>query len=229
MIGPQDFSIIFRRLLNHYGKQGWWPADSVLEIIIGAILVQGTNWRNAALAIRHMKEYGALCIERLRDISVDELAAIIRPAGFHKIKAIRIKNFVSQLCSKFGWDLDALSRLTDHELRSFLLSVRGIGRETADNIMLYAFNRLIFPVDNYTRRLFKRLGYAPRGGYEELRKWIESNIDKDLEVYREFRALIVRHCKDICTKKPKCIKCPIKDLCNYYKRGKDEDYSCGYK
>ena len=200
-------------LLNYYGKQEWWPAESALEIVIGAILVQGTNWRNAANAIEALKRKNMLSVDALSAISHSALAKTIRPAGFQRIKARRIKNFIEMLTKELGGSIERLLSMNTDELRNWLLRVPGIGKETADNIILYAAGKLVFPVDNYTVRLLSRLGIFDSKEYEQVRAFIESKIPRSLEVYREFRALIVRHCKEFCRSRPRCSECFLRKHC----------------
>jgi len=207
-------SEVYIRLLEFYGPQHWWPADTVLEIIIGAILVQGTNWRNAEKAILDLKKNNLLDVISLRNVDLSKLAKIIRSSGFQRVKASRIKNFIHRLCSDFQCNLDRLKTLPTARLRKWLLSIKGIGRETADNIILYAFNRSVFPVDKYTRRLFRRLGIIEFNDYEEIRRYVESKITR-LDILKEFRALIVVHCKNTCKTQPICRECPLEKMCHY--------------
>ena len=207
-------SEVYIRLLEFYGPQHWWPADTVLEIIIGAILVQGTNWRNAEKAISDLKKNNLLDVISLRNVDLSKLAKIIRSSGFQRVKASRIKNFIHRLCSDFQCNLDRLKTLPTARLRKWLLSIKGIGRETADNIILYAFNRSVFPVDKYTRRLFRRLGIIECNDYEEIRRYVESKITR-LDILKEFRALIVVHCKNTCKTQPICRECPLENMCHY--------------
>lgn len=207
-------SEVYIRLLEFYGPQHWWPADTVLEIIIGAILVQGTNWRNAEKAISDLKKNNLLDVISLRNVDLSKLAKIIRSSGFQRVKASRIKNFIHRLCSDFQCNLDRLKTLPTARLRKWLLSIKGIGRETADNIILYAFNRSVFPVDKYTRRLFRRLGIIEFNDYEEIRRYVESKITR-LDILKEFRALIVVHCKNTCKTQPICRECPLEKMCHY--------------
>jgi len=207
-------SEVYIRLLEFYGPQHWWPADTVLEIIIGAILVQGTNWRNAEKAISDLKKNNLLDVISLKNVDLNRLAKIIKSSGFQRVKASRIKNFIHRLCSDFQCNLDRLKTLPTARLRKWLLSIKGIGRETADNIILYAFNRSVFPVDKYTRRLFRRLGIIECNDYEEIRRYVESKITR-LDILKEFRALIVVHCKNTCKTQPICRECPLEKMCHY--------------
>ena len=150
----------------------------------------------------------------LKNVDLNRLAKIIKSSGFQRVKASRIKNFIHRLCSDFQCNLDRLKTLPTPRLRKWLLSIKGIGRETADNIILYAFNRSVFPVDKYTRRLFRRLGIIECNDYEEIRRYVESKITR-LDILKEFRALIVVHCKNTCKTQPICRECPLEKMCHY--------------
>ena len=201
---------IFQRLFDFYGPQNWWPGDSPLEISIGAILTQNTNWRNVESALDNLKQRDLLEINKLAEIDELELARLIRPAGYFNIKAKRVKSFVLWLKEMGGFD--RLEKIDTGRLRDMLLQVPGIGYETADSILLYALERPVFVVDAYTRRVLERHGItnATKMGYEHLRSLFESNLPKDVRLFNEFHALFVRVGKERCHKKsPKCEGCPI--------------------
>ena len=160
-----------------------------------------------------------LNIGSLHDASIDELAEIIKPAGFQRIKATRIKNFIRRLIEDFYGQIDILCTMNIRDIRAWLLDIPGIGRETADNIILYACGKTIFPVDKYTIRLFSRLGITQSTNYDYVRGLVEKNIPRNVEIYKEFRALIVRHCKETCKNKPICKKCVLRKLCQYESGG----------
>ncbi|MGJ8455054.1 endonuclease III domain-containing protein [Pseudothermotoga sp. U03pept] len=203
---------IYRTLFDMYGPQGWWPAESWFEVVVGAILTQNTSWKNVEKVISNLKRNGLLKPERLFSLSKEEIAALIKPAGFYNLKANRLKNLMD-LLNKYNFDFDNLSKkLTREEL----LSVKGVGKESCDSILLYAFNRPIFVVDSYTRRIFSRLAVVkPEDDYDEIQKLFQL-IPQNVEIYKEYHALIVKHAKELCTKnKPKCPSCPIKNHCRY--------------
>jgi len=212
---------IYDMLFGFYGPQGWWPAETKLEIIIGAILVQGTNWNNAFRAIQNLKNFGMLNVESLYLVDIGRLVEIIRPAGFQRVKAVRIKRFIERLVGELDGRVERLCMMPIEDIRVWLLDIPGIGRETADNIILYACGRTIFPVDRYTIRLFRRLGIIENDDYEYVRRFVEENMPKSLEIYKEFRALIVRHCKEVCRARPLCERCILRKVCQYgAERGK---------
>lgn len=186
---------VYKKLLKQFGHQQWWPVrhDFVppqLEICIGAILTQNTNWRNVEEALQNLSDAKATSTDAIAKMPLAKLEKLVRPSGFYKQKSKRLKEFgkfVSAFECNFYKDVT----------REQLLSIKGIGRETADSILLYACSRSFFVVDAYTRRLFSRLGIIKGGeDYDELRKMFEKKLPKDVELYKEFHALIVKHEKN---------------------------------
>jgi len=200
-------------LLAAYGAQGWWPGSGCFETVVGAILTQNTNWANVEKAINKLKAANALDADKLYNMDQDTLAQLIRPAGYYNIKAGRLKNFLNWLYEKYDGNLDALANMSVYSLREELLSVKGIGRETADSILLYAFDKPVFVIDTYTARVFIRHGLIEQeADYEQLRDLFESNLPQDTKLYNEFHALIVQVGKKHCKPKPKCQGCPLESL-----------------
>jgi endonuclease-3 related protein len=196
--------------LSFFGPQGWWPADSPFEVIVGAILTQNTAWTNVEKAIANLKKENLLCPEALYKVRMRKLARLIRPCGYYNIKAARLKNFIDFLFSRFGGSLSRMFRLGTDELRSQLLSIKGIGWETADSILLYADNRPIFVVDAYTRRIFACRGLLNgRPSYEDIQTYVMKDLPRLSQLYNEFHALIVRLGKDFC-RKSSCQDCPVR-------------------
>ncbi len=182
--------------------------------MVGAVLTQNTAWSNVARAISNLKEDGRLAPEAIVGLSDAALAELIRPAGYFNVKARRLKNFCQWYLDQGGYDV--LSSLETPNLRKQLLSVNGIGPETADDMLLYAINRPVFVVDAYTRRLFSRLGNVNGDeDYEELRKMFEKKIGPDVPKYNEYHALIVRHAKEICRTLPRCSDCCLARHCRF--------------
>jgi len=203
---------LYERLLSFYGPQDWWPAETSFEVVVGAILTQNTAWRNVEKAIANLKEECILDPESILKTPDDVLRELIRPAGFYNQKLQRLKA-VCKLIVDYG-GLENLFSLSLDELRSVLLSVKGIGPETADAIILYAANKPTFVVDRYTHRIFTRLGiWQGDYDYESIKKLVETEIPPNVSVYKEFHALIDEHAKRICRKKPLCDSCPLKDVC----------------
>ncbi len=203
---------MFTKLLNHFGPQHWWPGETELEVIIGAVLTQNTNWKNVEKAILNLKEKGLLSPQQLNALSVSELAQLIRPAGYFNIKAKRLKNLIDLLRERYHLDL---SRLLDEDtdtLRQKLLSVNGIGPETADSILLYAAHRPVFVVDAYTHRILRRHGMTDdQSDYHELQSLFMDHLPDDPSLYNEFHALIVKTGKEYCRRKPLCHLCPLQE------------------
>jgi len=194
---------IYDRLFNHYGSQNWWPGEG-LEIAIGAVLTQQTSWKNVERALTKLREAGCIDLQCLDSIPLEKLELLIRPSGFYKVKAKRLKNLISLLIEN------------PTPSRESLLSVNGLGFETVDSILLYWFEKPYFVVDSYTFRIFERLGFFKKSTYLQLQRVFMDNLPTDVQLYKEYHALIVQHAKEYCLKKqPKCVVCPLADLCEY--------------
>jgi len=201
---------IYQILFDHFGPQGWWPGETELEIIIGAILTQNTSWKNVEKAIKNLKEKNLLEIKKLSRIRKDTLAQLIRPAGYFNIKSERIKEIVKFLVKRYNGNLSALKRKEGDVLRRELLSVKGIGKETADSILLYALKKPFFVVDAYTKRILLRHNLITKDAtYDEIQNFFHKNLPREEKVYNEFHALLVRLGKTYCRKKPNCSNCPL--------------------
>lgn len=204
---------IYNRLLERFGPQYWWPGDSRLEIVVGAILTQNTNWKNVEKAIANLKAAALLDCGRLIDIPQEELAPLIRPAGYFNVKAKRLKAFFRWLCERFDGDLEAAGELSAEALREELLSVSGIGPETADSIILYGFEKPVFVVDAYTARILVRhLLITPPVDYQTIQELFESALPRETSLYNEYHALLVRLGKEYCRTRPICSGCPLEAL-----------------
>jgi len=206
---PVSLSDLYRLLYERYGDLGWWPAQNSYEMCVGAILTQNTSWSSVEKAIARFD--GRLSPDFVNSISDEELTDIIRPSGFFNQKAARIRSLTAWLES-LGCE-PAECTLSTEELRTQLLAIKGIGRETADSILVYAFGRLSFVVDAYTRRLLSRLGYVLPADYDGIRLMIEKSIPSELYIYNNFHALIVQQCKQHCLKRPQCEGCPLTGTC----------------
>lgn len=197
-------------MLNHFGPQHWWPAEDALEMMVGAVLTQNTSWSNVEKAITGLKKRSILNINALYGISVPELAEEIRPAGYFNIKAARLKNLIKFIVERYDGDISMLLMEKTDVLREGLLSVRGVGPETADSILLYAVGRPIFVIDSYTHRILNRHGLADEeASYYELQGLFMDNLAEDTGLFNEFHALIVRIGKQYCRRKPLCSNCPL--------------------
>ena len=204
---------IYHLLYKSFGRQYWWPGQSGFEIVIGAILTQNTNWGNVEKAIANLKAAEVLTAEAMNAMSASGLAQLITPAGYYNIKAQRLKNFLNWLFDNYEGDLNALEKVNHYVLREELLSIKGIGAETADSILLYAFDKLVFVVDTYTCRILGRHGLIALGAdYEQVRDFFETSLPADTGLYNEFHALLVRVGKEFCKPKPRCENCPLRSL-----------------
>ena len=203
---------VYERLLAAYGPQHWWPGDSPFEVMVGAVLTQNTAWRNVERAIANLKAAAALTPSAVAAMPPADLAALIRPAGYFNVKAQRLQAFCRFLLEAGGED--ALAALPTEVLRRDLLAVHGIGPETADDILLYAFARPVFVIDAYTRRLLRRLGLASgEEGYETLRHGVERAFAADAPLFNELHGLIVHHAKVACATRPRCAGCCLRRIC----------------
>ena len=213
---------IYNILYNKFGKQRWWPTTlegdihptyhgnkinekQRFEIIVGAVLTQNTSWKNVEKAIYNLNKAKVLGINRIRKISKSRLAKLIRPSGYYNQKAERLK-IAAEFFSK-----------NKNSSREELLGVKGIGPETADSILLYAFNKPFFVVDAYTKRIFSRIGICKnKCDYEELQEFFHKSLPKNAKLFNEYHALIVELAKQNCTKKPDCKTCPINKVCKRF-------------
>ena len=207
-----ELRLIYKKLYAHFGPQHWWPAGAPFEVMLGAILTQNTSWHNVEKAIGNLRKNSLLEPLRLYRLSPGRLGALIKPAGYYNVKARRLKEFLSFLFESYKGKLKNMYSKDTQELRRELLSVNGIGFETADSMLLYALEKPIFVVDAYTKRVFSRHGlFRPDAGYEEVQKIFTANMPADERLYNEYHALIVRLGKEYCRKRPRCKKCPIKN------------------
>lgn len=201
---------IYKKLFYHYGPQYWWPGDTQIEVIVGAVLTQNTSWQNVEKAIDNLKSGRMLNLRKLVALPISELAKLIRPSGFFNIKAYRLHNLLEFICNKYQRSLKRMSKVSTRKLRADLLSVKGIGEETADSILLYAFARPVFVVDAYTERIFSRHKFfAAKTEYSKIQTFFLNNLPKNIKIYNEYHALIVRLGKEYCRKNPNCSGCPL--------------------
>ena len=210
---------IYKKLSKRYSPCNWWPAESSFEVIVGAILTQNTSWQNVEKALDNLKKICILEPENIAALSEDELANAIRPSGFYKRKAHTIKTFVEFHKYKYNYNINNIDKVSLDIIRKELLCIKGIGDETADCILLYAFNKPTFVVDAYTKRILTRAGIIENSVTNELLKAnIENALQKDVFMYNEFHALFVNLGKEHCRRNPKCENCPINDVCLHYKK-----------
>jgi endonuclease-3 related protein len=205
---------LYRKLLEIHGSVGkWWPGTPE-EIVITAILTQNTNWKNVERVMENIKNAvkGNNLLKELDSLPEEKVAELIKPAGFFNIKTKRLKALLKFL-KEYNYNLSRLRDLPTHILRERLLKIKGIGKETADAILLYALEKPIFVVDSYTRRLLKRIFNIELNDYDEVQKLFMTHYPEDVRLYQEFHGLIVEHAKKFCSKTPKCGVCPLKKEC----------------
>ncbi|KAB2892114.1 MAG: endonuclease III domain-containing protein [Desulfobulbaceae bacterium] len=212
MVGKNAFFEVYSLLFDHFGPQGWWPGDTTIEIVVGAVLTQNTNWTNVRKAIANLQAAGLLDFALLFDLPLSVLAEYIRPSGYYNIKAKRLKNLLLMVGDRYQGDLELLLADETGRARKNLLSVQGIGPETADSILLYAGGHPVFVIDAYTHRIFSRHGLvAEEAGYHEIQEDFERHLPRDAGLYNEFHALIVMLGKHYCKKtNPLCGSCPLR-------------------
>lgn len=224
-----------RILMKEYGHQGWWPIindktllceyhvnaprneKEALEICFGAIMAQNTQWHpNVVRAIQQLNKNSLIEVNKILGIENEKLAHIIKSSGYNNQKAKKLKNFCEFLLKKHNGSLKKLFKSGIKNLREELLSVNGIGPETADSIILYAAQKPIFVIDAYTKRILNRVGYK-ENTYDALQKLFMKNLQNNEKLFNECHALLVKLGKDICKKEPLCQECPLSAYCSYYK------------
>ena len=212
MKSARELTEAYRRMFAAFGEQHWWPGESKLEVIVGAVLTQNTNWQNVELAISNLRNADLLELEKLCETPSATLEELIRPAGYFRLKTKRLKNVLQFIRNGWG-DVDAMLSEPLDSLRDQLLSVNGVGPETADSILLYAGGRPTFVVDAYAQRIARRHGWIdPSASYEDLKQLFEENLEKDARLFNEYHALIVRVGKDFCKPTPRCDGCPLQPM-----------------
>ena len=208
---------IYNKLYTSFGARGWWPAETPFEVVIGAILTQNTAWKNVEKAVNNLKEKNLLSAENLYDIDIDTLKRAVKPSGYYNQKAQKIKNFL-EFFKEYDFSFKKLKNEESQKIREQLLSVKGIGEETADCILLYALDKPIFVIDAYTKRVFHRLGFVDeKTDYSSLQKLFAAHLEKDTRLFNEYHALIDYLAHHICKKIPLCNTCIMQGDCNYYK------------
>ena len=205
---------LYQRLYDHFGPQHWWPGDTPFEVMLGAVLTQNTNWGNVEKAIDNLKGAGFLSYPRLAELPSGLLAEYIRPAGYFNIKASRLQNLFALIRDRYEGNVETLLAEETGKLRQALLAVKGIGKETADSIVLYAAGRPVFVVDAYTYRILLRHDLiGEEAGYDEIQEVFMDNFHPDASLYNEFHALLVCAGKAYCRKSaPRCQDCPLNGL-----------------
>jgi endonuclease III related protein len=211
---PSRIERVYRLLLDAFGPQHWWPARTSFEMIVGAMLTQNTSWKNVERAIENLREADVLEPHALYGVPVEELEELLRPAGYFRVKARRLRSLLEFLVERYGGSLEAMFAAGLPELRRQLLEVHGIGPETADSILLYAGGLPSFVVDAYTHRVFARHGWIGfDADYHQIQDYVQTELPQDVPMYNEFHALLVRLGKDYCRKNgPKCAECPLREM-----------------
>lgn len=210
-VSRRELIRIYRRLYDHYGDLHWWPANSSFEVSVGAILTQNTAWKNVEKAIRQLTRARALGVAKLDRISHRRLARLIKSAGYFNVKALRLKNFISFVAKRYRGSHAQMCRQRTARLRADLLSVNGIGPETADSILLYAAERPVFVIDAYTRRILSRHGVlAFEKSYDDFQQLFTKNLPRDVALYNQYHAMFVKVGNQFCRSKPRCDTCPLK-------------------
>ena len=204
---------LYKFLLSHFGPQHWWPAETPFEVVVGAILTQQVAWKNAEKAIENLKNANVLDLCKISNLSLEKLEVYLKPTGFYRQKAKRLKDICSYISKEYNSNLKRLFNKETCSLRAELLSLNGIGPETADSIILYAAEKPSFVIDTYTKRICKRLQLTDDLDYEPLKKFFENSLPKNVEIYKEFHALIVELGKNYCKTKPVCKNCPLSKKC----------------
>jgi endonuclease-3 related protein len=201
----------YERLLRAFGPQRWWPGDSPFEVMVGAVLVQNTAWRNVERAIANLREAGVMEPRALDALPPEELAELIRPAGYFQVKARRLRNLLKFVVEEYGGSLEQMFQTDLATLREELLAIHGIGPETADAILLYAGGLGTFVVDTYAHRVLARHGWIGYDAdYHEIKDQFESCLPADAKLYNEYHALLVRVGKEACRRAaPRCGECPL--------------------
>jgi len=226
--------LIYKKLYRSFGRQGWWPVSikkgeepvyrkgiykplnkrEAFEIAIGAILTQNTSWNNVKLCIKNLSQNNMIDLLKIIKLDEEKIYPLIKSSGYYKQKAIKLKNLA------IWWlkNIKKINKLKTKELRESLLSVKGIGPETADSILLYAFKRATFVIDAYTKRIYSRVTDKNEEKYETLKSIFENSLPRSIKIYNEYHALLVELAKRNCKKKfPLCLNCPLENICEFFK------------
>lgn len=212
----QSLMDVYRELYGHFGRSAWWPAESPFEVMVGAILTQQTVWKNVERAIHGLKREDLMDPGSLSDSPLARIEACIRPSGFYRQKAVRLRALARHLADNYGGSTESFFNRDTGTVRRELLSLPGVGPETADSMLLYAGDKPRFVVDAYTFRVFERLGFDIGNSYDSAQWFFEKRLPADVELYKNFHAVIVEFAKNICRPKPVCSECPLTSCCRYF-------------
>ena len=229
---------VYNKLFGHFGPQGWWPVTKKgecipgyfalryvrkserekCEICLGALLTQNTAWKNAEKALSHLHRAGVVSIEKIHAIPARRLEAYIRSSGYYRQKAIRLKEFAGHIFSRHRGRLGNLFAQPLSSARQELISIKGIGPETADSMLLYAGGKPVSVIDAYTYRIGERLGWPVQREYAAAQRFFHRALPVSAAIYNEFHALLVALGKTVCAKVPRCMECPLNEECLYGRR-----------
>lgn len=210
---PDKLALMYKKLYACFGPQHWWPGETPFEVAVGAILTQNTNWSNVEKAIANLRKDKVLNPKALHDMSRDRLASLIRPAGYFNIKAKRLKNFIDLLMHEYNGSISRMKKEDSGSIRTKLLSVNGIGPETADSIILYALEKPVFVIDSYTKRVLSRHNILDHdASYDTFQGLFHLKLRENIRLFNEYHALFVRLAKEFCRTKPLCTGCPLERM-----------------
>ena len=213
---PPTLAEVYHRLYAAYRPRGWWPGDGPFDVIIGAILTQAASWKNVELALANLKAADCWSFQAIHDRPQEELAGIVRPSGYFNAKAAKLKAFAAHVLEQYDGNLNRMFDQETASLRQELLSIHGIGPETADDILVYAAAKPSFVIDTYTTRILERLGIAPEEGRRKYADWqalFHENLPADVSLFNEFHALLDHHAGSACRKTPVCHSCCLLPVC----------------
>lgn len=208
----RDLSLmeLYNKLYSFYGPQRWWPGETPFEVAVGAILTQNTNWSNVEKAVSNLKNHNILNAKDMHKVSIGRLASLIRPSGYYNLKAKRLKSFINFIFEEYDYSMARMKEGQTLSLRKKLLAVNGIGQETADSILLYALDKPVFVIDLYTKRILSRHDLmSMNSSYEDYQNLFHRELDKDVRLFNEYHALVVRVGKEHCSARPRCAECPL--------------------
>ncbi|MBI5374309.1 MAG: endonuclease III domain-containing protein [Candidatus Schekmanbacteria bacterium] len=204
---------IFNTLLKAAGPRQWWPAKTAFEVMVGAILTQNTSWKNVEKAIANIRKEKLLSFKKFSSLKIEKIAQLVRPSGYYNQKAKKLKTLTDFIHSEYGGSIKRMEDSDTAKLREELLSLNGIGMETADSILLYALNKPVFVVDLYTKRILSRHEILPfNSSYEEVQRFFVENLSPNVSHYNEYHALLVFAGNRYCRKTPACEECPLKKI-----------------
>ena len=213
---PPELMEVYQLLYQAYGPRNWWPGEGPFDVIVGAILTQAAAWKNVELALANLKAADCWSFPAIDARPQEELAEIVRPSGYFNAKAAKLKAFAAHILERYGGDLDRMFAQDTALLRLELLSIHGIGPETADDILVYAAGKPSFVIDTYTSRILERLGIVPEAGNRKYGDWQElfhQRLPADVSLFNEFHALLDHHAGQACRKRPVCAGCCLLTVC----------------